>query len=84
MYLPKWLRRLAAGKPEPTPAPLPKRPVDRRVALMEQKARELYYELLPSSDNPLYDQVDAEAKSRDGLAAEVEAWLATQAAGGAR
>jgi len=84
MSIPKWLRRLVADTSTPAQAPLPKRPVDRRVALMEQKARELYYELLPSSDNPLYDQVTADAVARDGLAAEVEAWLAAQAAGGAR
>lgn len=44
-----------------------------------QQARELRYEMV-LSDSPVYDQVAAEAMSRDGLAAEVEAWLA----GGAR
>lgn len=58
-------------------------PDDPRIAAMVQRDRELRYELLPTSDSPIYDDVIAEARARDGLAAQASAWLAEQT-GGAR
>lgn len=47
-----------------------------------QRARELRHETVPI-DSPVFDDVVSEAMSRDGLAAEVSAYLA-EVAGGAR
>lgn len=47
-----------------------------------QRAKELRHEAV-FTDTPVYDDVVAEALSADGLAAEVEAWLAAQTDGAA-
>lgn len=74
MRVPRWLRWIAVEEP-PT--------ITDHQARMEQIRRELRDELLPAGSldqgTPLYDDVVACAIARDGLAAEVEAWLATQA-----
>jgi hypothetical protein len=47
-----------------------------------QRAKELRHETV-FTDTPVYDDVSASAMARDGLAYEVEAWLATQSGGAA-
>lgn len=69
---------ITVTQPEDDDEPVPYVPTDGGGQHWIQCAKELRHET-----TPLYDDVAASAMARDGLAAEVEAYLADVAAGGA-